>query len=356
MLGALADTADPRAAARGAMADALTRFDRDRPVLVAGHFDADGLAATAILVRALRAAGRRAEARIVGKAETPWDEPFRSGLADARPGGLIVTDLGTRLEPVLPGCPTVIVDHHVPTGMADGTTVISGNGLSPEPTSALLAWWAAGALGDVGDLRWLAALGLIGDMAEETGFPELVEAQARWGKTALRDATALVNAPRRTAAADASPALALLMTGDGPKAITKIDSPERQALLDARAEVREAVEAARRVAPRVAGDVALIRFHSGCQIHPLIAQQWRGRLKDKIVLAANTGYRPGWVHFAARSATGRDLIAFLAEHRPSGADGRYGNGHAQATGGALRLADWNRFVADIGFPEQQVSE
>ena len=106
--------------------------------------------------------------------------------------------------------------------------------------------------------------------------------------------------------------------------------------------------------PRVAGDVALIRFDSPCQIHPLIAQQWRGRLKDKIVLAANTGYRAGWVHFAARSASGRDLIDFLAEHRPPGADGRYGNGHAQATGGALRPADWNAFVAGLGFPEQQV--
>ena len=57
---------------------------------------------------------------------------------------------------------------------------------------------------------------------------------------------------------------------------------------------------------------------------------------------------------AARSATGRNLIDFLAEHRPPGADERYGNGHAQATGGALRIADWNAFVADLGLPDQQV--
>jgi single-stranded-DNA-specific exonuclease len=62
------------------------------------------------------------------------------------------------------------------------------------------------------------------------------------------------------------------------------------------------------------------------------------------------------VHFAARSATGRDLIAFLSRHRPPGADAHYGSGHAQATGGALRLPDWNRFVADIGFPDQQVPQ
>ena len=56
------------------------------------------------------------------------------------------------------------------------------------------------ALGEQDDLLWLAALGLIGDMADENAFSELAEAQARWGKTALKDAVALVNAPRRTAA------------------------------------------------------------------------------------------------------------------------------------------------------------
>ena len=325
-------------------------FDRGRPVRVLGHFDADGLSAIAILVRALRAAGWAAEPLIVGKGETPWDDEFGATVPDA--GGLIVADLGTRAGTIVSGVPTVVIDHHVPTGTPDAVT-ISGNGLSPEPTTALLAWWAAAALGEQADLLWLAALGLIGDMADEN-WPELLAAQARWGKTALKDAVSLINAPRRTAAADATPALNLLLTGDGPKTITKGDSADAQALRDAKVEVREAVEAARKVAPRVVGDVALIAFHAAQQIHPLIAQQWRGRLKDKIVLAVNTGYRDGWVHFAARSARGDNLVDFLAAHRPAGADSRYGSGHAQATGGALRPADWNAFVSGLGFPEQQV--
>jgi hypothetical protein len=352
MIGVLSGSPDPRTAARDAFAAALAGFDRSRPVLVLGHFDADGLSATAILVRALRVAGWAAEPRITGKGETPWDEPLAGDLRAAAPGGLIVTDLGTRAEPVLPGTPTVVIDHHLPTGTPPDAIMVSGNGLIPEPSSALIAWWCAGALGDQADLLWLAALGLIGDMAER--FPELGEAEARWGKTALKDAVSLVNAPRRTAEADASPALALLLRGDGPKIVTKEPGPERDALLAAKEEVKAAVEAARRVPPRVAGDVALIRFESPCQIHPLIAQQWRGRLRDKIVLAANTGYRPGWVHFAARSARGENLVDFLADHRPAGADSRYGSGHAQATGGALRPADWNAFVRGLGFPDQQV--
>src|SRR3712207_7334766 len=60
--------------------------------------------------------------------------------------------------------------------------VLSGNGWEPEPTSALLAWWCARGLGDADDLLWPAALGLIGDMADGAGFPELAEAQTRYGR------------------------------------------------------------------------------------------------------------------------------------------------------------------------------
>jgi single-stranded DNA-specific DHH superfamily exonuclease len=352
MIGSL-DPLDPRGSACAGMRQLLERLDRDRPIQVVAHFDADGLASAAIIVRALRAAGWAAEPMTTGKGETPWDGSFAERIAAARPAGLVLADLGTRGEAVLPNVATLVIDHHRPTGTPPGAVTLSGHGLQPEPSSALIAWWAAAALGDASDLLWLAALGLIGDMADEAGYPELAEAQARWGKTALRDATSLVNAPRRTAAADPGPALRLLLSGDGPKSITRGESEDAQALRDAKVEVREAVDAARKVAPQVNGDVALIRFHSPCQIHPLIAQQWRGRLKDKVVIAANSGYRPGWVHFAARSASGRDLIEFLAQHRPEGADGRYGNGHAQATGGALPLPIWERFVAGLGFAQVQ---
>jgi single-stranded-DNA-specific exonuclease len=351
----LLDPTDLCQAVGAAFIAALDGCDRTRPILIVGHFDADGLAAVATLARALGAARIDHAVRILGKGENPWDAAFADEVRARDPGGLIVTDLGVRSEPIASGVPTILIDHHVPTGEPGGeTTAISGNGLVPEPTSALLAWWCAQALGDADAWLWLAALGLIGDMAPEDAFPELATAQARWGKTALRNAVSLINAPRRAAAADASPALALLMKAGGPKEVLSGAHPETQALLDAKAEVNAALAEAKRVPPRVQGDVALIRFASPCQIHPLIAQQWRGRLRDKIVLAANTGYRDGWVHFAARSASGRDLIAFLADHRPAGAGAHYGNGHVQATGGALRPAEWNAFVRDLGFPSEQV--
>lgn len=342
------------AAVAPAFLEALGRFAPDRPPLVLGHFDADGLSAAAILARGLSNAGRPAEIRIIGKGENPWSPALRTELAQRNPGGLLVTDLGVREGDILPGTPTVIVDHHVPTGRPGEATVISGNGWTPEPTSSLLAYWCAKALGPADDLLWLAAMGLVGDMAEDAGFPELADAQKRFGKTALRDAVALVNAPRRTARADPSPALALLLKCGSPKELMSGDHPETELLVAAKAEVAEALEAAKRTPPRIQGDVALIRFASPCQIHPLIAQAWRWRLRDKIVIAANTGYRDGWVHFAARTARPDDLIQFLAKHRPPGAGEEYGSGHAKATGGALRPPDWNTFITGLGFSEAQV--
>lgn len=44
-----------------------------------------------------------------------------------------------------------------------------------------------------------------------------------------------------------------------------------------------------------AGDECLNKLAQG----PLVAQAWVGRLKNHIVIAANVGLRPGWVHFAA---------------------------------------------------------
>lgn len=334
--------------------EALEGFSNTARPLLLGHFDADGLSAVAILARALERSGRPVDIRLVGKGENPWSPTMREELVRTGPGGLIVADLGVREGDILRGTPTILIDHHVPLGIPKGAAVISGHGLKPEPTSALLAYWCAETLGPADDLLWLAALGLIGDMAEGAGFPEMAEAQRRYGKTALREAVSLINAPRRAAAADAGPALALLLKGDGPKDVTSGRYPETAALLGAKAEVRDALDAAKRVGPKIRGDVALIRFASPCQIHPLVAQQWRGRLKDKIVLAANTGYRPGWVHFAARTATDTNLIDFLGKRRPSGADENYGSGHIKATGGALRPGDWNEFVTGLGFPEEQV--
>ncbi|NAZ37036.1 DHH family phosphoesterase [Rubellimicrobium sp. CFH 75288] len=329
----------------------MSFVDRDDPVALLGHFDADGLSAMAILHRMLARAGWGVWPRIVGRGERVWSDPLRTEVMGRAPGGVIVLDLGVEAGVVFPGIPTIIIDHHVPRGSPEGALILSGYGLEPQPTTSLLTWWAATALGPAEDLLWLAAIGLIGDMADRAGFPEMDRANARWGKTALRDAAALLNAPRRSASGDATPALRLLMRCDGPRDILSGDHPETARLLAARDEVRAATEAARRVPPVIRGDIALIELDTPCQIHPLVAQSWKGRLRDRIVIVANRGYRDGWVHFAARTARPVDLTRFLAAHRPSGAGDEYGGGHAAASGGALRPEAWTEFLERIGFGE-----
>ena len=336
-------------------ARAVAGFGPGAPLILT-HNDADGLSSGALLARALTRAGRTPEVRVLGRGETPWSDAMAAELAERAPAGLIVADLGLRPGAIRPGTPTVVIDHHVPTGDAGDATVITGFGMDPVPTTSLLAWWCAAGLGPADDLLWLAAIGLIGDLGDKAPFPALADARKRYGATALREAVSLLNAPRRAAVGDAAPAMALLKAADSPKDVVSGAHPQTALLIAAREEVKLALEAARRVAPKLRPPVALIRLHSPCQIHPLVAQSWKGRLKDSIVMAANTGYRPGWVHFALRSATGRDLIAFLREHAPDGADENYGNGHQQATGGALRPAAWNAFVTGLGFgPEMAVA-
>lgn len=327
--------------------------------LIACHHDADGLSAGVIVMKALHAAGLSPHVRIVGKGENAYSAAFAAELqqrsSSGEISGLILTDLGVSSNLPLPDLPTIIIDHHSPTGIPDGAVVITGFHDNPVPTSSLLAYRAASALSDTRSMLWLAAVGIIGDMAESSGFEEM-EAAKTYGVTALRKVASLINAPRRSASGDASPAFNLLAKADGPKQVLSGELPETAILLAAQEEVRRETELARKAAPKIVGGTAIIRFSSPCQIHPVIAQTWSRRLKASVVIAANIGYRPGWVHFAARSADDIDLLAFLDRVRPPGADENYGRGHRNASGGALRLGDWNHFVRGLGFgPDMQVS-
>lgn len=339
------------AASPDAFAEALARLGED--ILILSHNDADGLSSGALLARGLERTGRRARVRLVGRFESAWSQEVAAEIAAARPSGVVVADLGTRPEPVAEGVPTILIDHHVPQGLSAAMTVISGYGQEPTPSTSLLAYRCLRPVTDVDDLLWIAALGMIGDYGEKAPFPELAEARSRHKGKALREATSLINAPRRSATGDARPALDILMRAGAPEDVLAEDAPEGQAMRAARDEVKAELEAARKIPPRFAGKVALIPLHSPCQIHPLVAQSWTGRLRGQIVIAANTGFRPGHVHFAARTAAGVNLVAFLREHAPPGVgtDGAYGGGHEGASGGALPAESWRAFLQGLGFKD-----
>lgn len=319
--------------------------------MVLCHSDADGLAAGAIIGRALGA-----EVVATGKGGNAWAPGIAENLAAKNPGALVVCDLGLRAEPVLPGVPTFFIDHHRPTGRpADDETVVTGYGLEPTPTSGLLA---RACVNEAWGSDWIAAISILSDLGDKAPFPIVAAAKKAYGAGVLRDATTLLNAPRRSANGDASAALKLLLEVEHPREIVSGPRPEVAALARDKAEVNAAYNEAKKAAPRFAGEAAMVRIHSPCQVHPLIAQIWRTRLPKFIIFGVNTGFVPGWVHFSGRCGRAHNLPAFLREHRPAGAsDLHYGNGHDQAAGGALPFAIWNAWVRDLGFgPEMLVEQ
>lgn len=340
-------------AAREAVARFLDPLDRAGRVLVFCHFDADGLGAGAVLGRALPRLGFT-DVQVVpsGRGESAFSDAARERLRALRPHALVVTDLGVHRDGVLPDVPTLYVDHHRPEGGPEGpVTVVSGYGWDPIPASAWLAWELVAPLADVDDLGWIAAVGAMSDLGDAAPWPALPALRKRYTAKWLREAVSLVNAARRASAFDVQTPLELLMEADGPRALAG-DSPEADRLREYRDEVRAAVDAARRVPPVFSATEpwALLRLHSPCQIHPLIAQQWRGRLKGHAVMAANRGYLPGVVAFSCRTAR-RDLhLPELLQAVDLGPHtGQIGRGHDQASGGHLPPEPFDRLLAALGF-------
>lgn len=232
--------------------------------------------------------------------------------------------------------------------------MISGYGWSPIPNSAWMAYELLAPLAAIGDLDWIAAVGTLSDLGDQAPWAELPSVKKRYTAKALKEAVALVNAARRARAFDTGTPLELLMEAGHPKTVAA--DPERGARLRAyRAEVKLALDEARKRAPvfAVGGPFAMIELHSACQIHPLVAQQWRSRLPKYAVIAANSGYLPGIVAFSARTArTDLDLPRLLRAvdvGAGAGATKSFGYGHDQASGGQLPPEAFARLLDALGF-------
>jgi single-stranded-DNA-specific exonuclease len=330
--------------------DARNRASR---IVVFCHFDADGLAAGALFGRALPRLGF-ADVRVVpsGRGESAFSDSARRRIAALEPAALIVTDLGVNRLGVLPGLPTLYVDHHRPEGDPADAAVISGYGWDPIPTSAWLAYELLRPLAPVDDLLWIAAVGTLSDLGDAAPWPELQDAKKRFTAKWLKEAVVLVNAARRASAFDVETPLALLLEAEHPRALTDDEQRGTDRLRAYRAEVNAELKQARRAAPTFAigQPWALVRLHSACQIHPLIAQQWRGRLRDHAVIAANSGYLPGTIVFSTRTARPDLNLPALFQAVDLGEyNGTFGFGHDRASGGHLPPHAFERLLTALGF-------
>lgn len=346
-----------RAATRAFVAD-LPRASR---VVVFCHFDADGLAAGAVAGRALPRLGF-GDVTVVpsGKGESAFGDAARARLAALRPDALVVTDLGVNAAGVLADVPTLYVDHHQPVGTpAPPATIATGYGWDPVPTSAWLMWELLAPLADaagtpIDDLLWIAAIGTISDLGAKAPWPRLDAIRRQYTAKWLKEAVSLVNAARRASAFDVATPLALLMTAEHPRAVSEDEAGGADRLRAYRAEVNAALAEARKRAPIFAAPDspwALVPVASACQIHPLIAQQWRGRLPKHAVMGVNPRYVPERVAFSCRTSRAElDLPALLRGAVDLGPwNAHFGNGHDHASGGQLPPAEFDRLLAALGF-------
>lgn len=109
-------------------------------VVVASHNDVDGLSAAIIMTRALTAAGAAVEVLPRRRGEHVHQDAMRRRISACRPDSLGVVDMGTRTGAIIPGLPTLVVDHHSANGgVPDEVLLVNGYDREPVAPSSVLA-------------------------------------------------------------------------------------------------------------------------------------------------------------------------------------------------------------------------
>ena len=336
--------------ARDAFRTFLARIERSKRVVVLHDCDADGVTAGVVLQLALERAGFEKVALVVpDRDRNAWTQANRERVQAVAPAHLFVLDLGSQSEPVIAGVTTCFIDHHRPEGVPPGDTLISAYTWEPIPNTSLLVWELCKEIAQVSDYDWIAAIGTTSDLGEKAPFEMLAYAKSKYTAKYLKEASALINAARRASHYAPEVAAKALLTHSDPRSLVNSTTAEVEQLRTARAEVNAALAEAKKAAPVFAGNVALVRVNSPCQIHPLIAQSWRTRLPKYIVIVANEGYIPGRVNFSVRTASGVNVLDFLRSFDLSEGEGSYGHGHDSASGGSLPPERWNELLVKLGF-------
>lgn len=332
--------------------DFLQALPEKARVAVAYHGDADGTGSAALAIRYLERTGRTVVLAVApGKGESLYGEAFTQRLRALQPDALLVLDQGSRAQAVLPEVPTLVVDHHdAPLEGVPVAVYLSGLSDMPVPSASLMTWRLLSPLIDLSDAAWYMAVGTIGDLGKDAPFPELAAAKKAFGLKNLTETVALVNAAKRASAHDTTTSLQALLVAHTPAEIATGQIAEYDRLAEYRAEVQAERARCAKVAPKFAGDWALLRFSSPCQMHGLVAASWVGRLPKHIVLAANEGYTPGNVHFSVRTRRPEEnLLERLRVHRETVGSPELGQGHQQATGGQLPVKQFETLCASLGF-------
>lgn len=311
--------------------------------------DVDGLTAALIIARLLSKLGNTDTPIFpVQRGENVHTNSLRERIQRARPEWLVVLDMGSRAEPIGQACPTLILDHHQPSGSPPDATLVSAFEYQPRASTSLLAYEVAAGLADMQLERWLALLGAAADYGFPLPFPELVDELRLHSRKAVTESIALLNAARRARPDGGNVALQVLAEAKNPRQIASGEVRGVELLRECRNEVRAELQRCSRVAPQISGNLAVLRCSSSVQVHPLVAQRWSTRLSDKIVVSANDGYVEGRVNFALRTRLSVNLVELLRGVRLMNPKGEWGNGHPEASGGSLDPASFEELLRALG--------
>lgn len=349
----IVDATPDFAAAKKVFAEFLEKIKKNARVVCLHDSDADGVTAGVVWLRGMERLGFTNLKRLsTGRERNAFLDETRRLIAAEKPEFVFVLDLGSQPQKIVETATTCFIDHHRPGGVLETDVLISAYEWNPIPNTSLIVYDLFSTLTDLTEFDWIAAIGVISDLGERAPFGILEITKKKYTAKWLKESVSLINAARRASLYEPETAAQALMNFTNPKDLVNSDSEELNRLRAAKAEVKAEMDEARKAAPVFAGQVALVRINSKCQIHPLIAQSWRTRLPKYIAICANEGYMPDRVNFAARTSTeGVSVLDFLRGFEIDAQGGSYGQGHDQASGGVLPVAAWNELLAKMGFPE-----
>jgi len=316
--------------------------------------DVDGLTSGLIVRRALEKLGaKNISVFPAHKGEHAHSDELRARARAFNPDCLIITDMGARGEVILPGVPTLIVDHHQPKGFPPDALIVSAYQAAPVPSSSVLAFILVETLVDATELEWLAAIGAIADLADDVPYPDIKGIAKKCGSKNVTETIALINAARRSRRDEVETALNVLSLAQSPADVAAGRVAGVDILRACRSEVSAEFKRHLKIAPKFSKTmkVAMFRVNSPDQIHPLLATRWCGTLKKYVVMAANDGYLPGRVVFSMRTATEENVIEMLYKAAPELKD-EFGYGHRQAAGGNLSVEGFELLLERLGFKEE----
>lgn len=162
------------------------------------HSDADGIAGAVIIYKTLQRIGCKDIVPIpLGRALNPHSQETKVQLPGYDLSRLIIVDSGSGAGEILSGVPVLIIDHHRPSGIPQAEVFFNTYGESSIRPTSLAAYDTCNLVVKVGDLDWVAAIGLIGDLGPKAPFPIIKESFQKYGRKNVTDSVVLVNAGSR---------------------------------------------------------------------------------------------------------------------------------------------------------------